>query len=326
MTVVVEMTGVTKRFDHQDAVDHMDLAVEHGQIFGLIGPSGCGKTTSIRLMVGVLAPDEGEVRVFGADPRHFSTKQREQIGYSPQGFFLYPTLTVRENVRFVARLFGVGWRQRRRRTRAVLEFLEIWDARKRMTRHLSGGMQRRLELACALVHDPTLLFVDEPTAGLDPVLRDKIWNYLRTLRSQGTTIFVTTQLIEEIAHCDNVAIMNHGRVVATGSPADLRRQAMQGEVVEVEAPEFSRESLASLRQLAHVKKIGWNDEGALRVTVDDASRATPVVMADLQGRGVDVQTVREVVPSFDEVFKHIVNASDQEAAEANSKQGVTTGA
>lgn len=326
MTVVVEMVGVSKRFDHQEAVDNMDLAVEHGQIFGLIGPSGCGKTTSIRLMVGVLAPDDGEVRVFGADPRHFSTKQREQIGYSPQGFFLYPTLTVKENVGFVARLFGVGWRQRQRRTRAVLEFLEIWDARKRLTRHLSGGMQRRLELACALVHDPTLLFVDEPTTGLDPVLREKIWDYLHTLRSQGTTIFVTTQLIEEIANCDNVAIMNHGRVVATGSPEALRRQAMQGEVVEVEAPEFSRESLASLRRLPHVKKIGWNDEGALRLTVDEASRATPAVMADLQGRGIDVQMVREVVPSFDEVFKQIVNASDNKWHEADGKQGVKTGA
>ncbi|HEX6513637.1 MAG TPA: ABC transporter ATP-binding protein, partial [Chloroflexota bacterium] len=153
---VVEMTEATKSFGHVLAVDHLSLALAPGQLFGLIGPSGCGKTTTIRLLLGVLTPNGGKVRVFGTPPPHFTTHQREQIGYAPQIFFLYPTLTVLENMRFVAGLFGMGWLRRRQRTREVLQFLELWDARRRLAGQLSGGMRRRLELACALVHDPSL--------------------------------------------------------------------------------------------------------------------------------------------------------------------------
>ncbi|HEV7217110.1 MAG TPA: ABC transporter ATP-binding protein [Chloroflexota bacterium] len=303
---VVTLAGVSKRFDHAEAVSDLSLDVAPGQIFGLIGPSGSGKTTTIRLLVGVLKPDDGEIRVMGSDPSRFSTRQRERIGYSPQGFFLYPTLTAKENVRFVAGLFGVGWGKRRRRTREVLQVLELWDARDRMTRNLSGGMQRRLELACALVHDPSLLFVDEPTAGLDPVLRQKIWEFLRGLRSAGTTIFVTTQLIEEIQHCDNVAIMNHGKLVALGSPAALRRQAMRGEAVEVVVQNVSQAALQQVRALEGVNALRWTDAGDLRVMVEDAARATPAVTQTLSAAGSDVTAVREYVPSFDEVFTRLV--------------------
>ena len=303
---VVSLAGVTKRFGDMEAVEDLSLQVTPGQIFGLIGPSGCGKTTTIRLIVGVLAPTEGEVRVLGSDPRRFSTRQREKIGYSPQGFFLYPTLTVLENVRFVARLFGVGWRQRRRRSREVLEFLELWDARDRMTRDCSGGMQRRLELACALVHDPTLLFVDEPTAGLDPVLRGKIWDFLHDLRERGTTVFVTTQLIEEIQHCDTVAIMNQGHLAALDTPNGLRRQAIRGEKVEVEVRDSDRVSLSQLRALEGVTTAHWVGD-VLEAIVDDASRAVPAITQALNAGGDNVEAVREVVPSFDEVFMKIVN-------------------
>jgi len=306
---VAELIDVSKGFGDAEAVRDLSLSVRGGQIFGLIGPSGCGKTTTIHLLVGVLAPTKGQIRVMGSDPRRFTTFQRERIGYTPQGFFLYPTLTVKENVRFVASLFGVGFFTRRRRAKQVLTFLELWDARNRLTRHLSGGMQRRLELACALIHDPTLLFVDEPTTGLDPVLREKIWEYLRTLRSQGKTVFVTTQLIEEIQHCDTVAIMNRGRLVATGSPDALRQQAMGGEVVEVEADGVTQEDLLKLRSLPGIQRVQWTNEGALRVTVDDAASATPAITAVLQQGGDRVAAVREFVPSFDEVFKQIVSAN-----------------
>jgi ABC-2 type transport system ATP-binding protein len=306
---VVTLAGVSKKFGQAEAVSDLSLDVAQGQIFGLIGPSGSGKTTTIRLVLGVLTPDDGEIRVMGSDPRHFSTRQRERIGYSPQGFFLYPTLTVKENLRFVAGLFGVGWRKRRRRIPEVLKLLELGDAGNRLTKNLSGGMQRRLELACALVHDPTLLFVDEPTAGLDPVLRTTIWEFLRQLRTQGTTVFVTTQLIEEIQHCDNVAIMNRGKLAALGSPDALRRQALKGEVVEVVVQNVSQEGLSRLRALEGVNAVRWSDDGALRVGVDDAAHATPAVTQTLSAAGAEVSAVREYVPSFDEVFTRIVERS-----------------
>ncbi|HUZ78367.1 MAG TPA: ABC transporter ATP-binding protein, partial [Chloroflexota bacterium] len=232
---IVQLDQASKAFGQTIAVDRLSMAVAAGQVFGLIGPSGCGKTTTIRLLLGVLQPTSGSVCVMGSEPTRFSTSQREAIGYTPQGFFLYPTLTVYENARFVASLFGMGWRRRRKRIREVLEFLELWDVRRRLTKQLSGGMQRRLELACALVHEPKLLFVDEPTAGLDPVLRGKIWDLLRSLRDQGVTVFVTTQYIDEIEHCDNVGILDRGRLVAIGTPDSLRSKALGGEVVEVDA-------------------------------------------------------------------------------------------
>ena len=305
---VALMQGVTKRFDGTEAVRRLDLAVPGGQVFGLIGPSGCGKTTTIRLLVGALKPTEGTVRVMGADPTRFTTRQRERIGYSAQEFFLYPTLTVIENVRFCAGLYGVGWLKRRKRARTVLRFLEIWEARKRMTRNLSGGMKRRLELACALVHSPSLLFVDEPTAGLDPLLREKIWDYLQTLRSQGTTVFVTTQLIGEVQHCDTVAILDKGHVAAIGTPGDLRRQAIGGETVEVEAEDVTQENVAALRRLPIVLAVRWNEDNtALRLTVEDAASAAPAITQTLQRQGHEVAAVREYVPTFDEVFKKIVS-------------------
>ena len=151
-TPIVELSDVTKKFDDATVVDHLSMSVPSGQIFGLIGPSGCGKTTTIRLLVGVLAPTEGTVRVLGVEPSGFTTRHREQIGYTPQGFFLYPTLTVKENVSFVAGLFGMGWLKRRRRIKEVLQFLELWDERKRLARDISGGMQRRLELLLKLMY------------------------------------------------------------------------------------------------------------------------------------------------------------------------------
>jgi len=308
---IVELSQVTKMFGDQPAVNSLTMAIGAGQIFGLIGPSGCGKTTTIRLLLGVLTPTSGTVRVMGADPAHFSTEERERIGYEPQGFLLYPTLTVQENMRFVAGLFGMGLRRRGKRIREVLEFLELWDARKRLARDLSGGMQRRLQLACAFVHWPTLVFVDEPTSGLDPVLRTKIWQALRQLRDRGMTVFVTTQYIDEIENCDNVGILDLGRLVAIGTPEGLRRKAMGGEVVEVDAVEVSGEAVQALRQLPDVKTVRWTNTG-LRVVVEDASMATPKITTTLKEQGEVVEAVRPIVPSFDDVFKSIVGGGEKD--------------
>ena len=174
------------------------------------------------------------MRVLGEDPRAFRRQTRERIGYMPQQFTLYPDLTARENVDFVASLFGILWRTRHRRTREVLQLVELWDVRGRRAGRLSGGMQRRLELACALVHDPYLLFLDEPTAGIDPILRVKIWEELHRLRDDGRTLLVTTQYVSEAESCDMVALISGGRLIALATPEELRREAMGGDIVEIE--------------------------------------------------------------------------------------------
>jgi ABC-2 type transport system ATP-binding protein len=301
------MDSVTKSFDDTAVLQDLTLTVPTGQIYGVIGPSGCGKTTAIRLFVGVLAPSSGTVEVLGTTPAEFTTREREQIGYTPQGFYLYPTLTVLENARFVAGLFGVPWLRRRRRVRAVLEFLELWEARNRLARDISGGMQRRLALACALVHDPRLLFVDEPTAGLDPVLREKIWDHLRRLRDEGRTIVVTTQYIDEAAYCDTVAVMNKGRLAAVGTPDELRRRPPGGDVLEIDGERpLTREDVVALWNLDGVQSVDRRGASCLKLTVDDLTTAMPAVTRLLTERGHEVSAVRPYVPTFDEVFLAIV--------------------
>jgi len=304
---VASLVDVDKSFGNTKIIDSLSLDVVPGQIYGMIGPSGCGKTTTVRLLLGILAPDEGRVQVLGTEPRNFSSRHREQIGYTPQGFYLYPTLTVRENANFVAALYGVGLFKRRKRVREVLEFLELWDARKRLARDISGGMQRRLELACALMHNPSLLIVDEPTAGLDPVLREKIWSHLRALCDRGATVIVTTQYIDEAVYCDTVAVLNKGALAALGTPDELRQQALGGEALEIDTP-VTREEMTVLWALPEVHSVDQTGPHTVRVMVDSAATAMPIVSRALEERGIQVEALRPHVPTFDEVFMKIVGA------------------
>jgi ABC-2 type transport system ATP-binding protein len=287
----------------------MSLHVEAGTIVGIIGPSGAGKTTAVRLMTGGLEPSSGRVRVLGEDPRSFRRRTRERIGYMPQQFTLYPDLTAGENVDFVASLFGLLWLRRRRRVRDVLRLVDLWDVRGRRAGALSGGMQRRLELASALVHDPALLFLDEPTAGVDPLLRARIWEELHRIRDAGRTLVVTTQYVTEAEECDRVALVADGRLVAFAAPDDLRRTAVGGEVIEVRTNVPL--DAARIAGLDGVREIRQTDPRTFLATVDDAGAATPELVDAVGREGADTVSVREYRPSFDEVFATLVARSAQ---------------
>ncbi len=301
---VISMDSVTKRFGDETAVDHLSLTVPAGTILGVIGASGAGKTTAIRLLTGALSPTEGTVRVLGEDPLSFRRQTRERIAYMPQSFMLYPDLTASENVDFVASLFGMIWWGRHKRTRDVLQLVDLWDVRSRRAGALSGGMQRRLELACALVHQPALLFLDEPTAGIDPMLRRRIWEELHRLRDAGRTLLVTTQYVNEAESCDTVVLINEGRLIALGTPTELRRTAVGGDVIEITTTgRFDGRRLAELPFIHGVEQHGPD---LVRVIVDDAATATPDVVEAISLDGVEVGAVREHRPSFDEVFAMLV--------------------
>jgi ABC-2 type transport system ATP-binding protein len=298
----VTLKGVGKNFDDTWVVRDLDLVVQRGTIFGLFGPSGSGKTTTIRLMLGLLAPDVGEITVLGIPPRRFNARRRAEIGYMPQLFVLFPELSVDENLDLVASLYGLGWLGRRKRKREALEFVELWDDRRKLASQLSGGMKRRLELACALMHAPELLVVDEPTAGVDPILRAKFWDHFRALRDAGQTIFVTSQYVTEAEYCDEIAVLGPGQLVAQGTPEQVREAAMGGEIVEVMADGMGRSLVERLRVLEGVRSVRPLAYDQLRLIVDQAGVRIPEVLELLREADVEVRQVQEYRPNFDEVF------------------------
>ncbi|HTI30049.1 MAG TPA: ABC transporter ATP-binding protein [Methylomirabilota bacterium] len=307
----VEMADATRSFGDFTALRDASLRVEQGTILGIIGPSGAGKTTCVRLMTGGLAPTAGTVRVLGDDPQHFTRRTRERLGYMPQQFNLYPDLSARENVSFMASLYGLLWLKRRSRVRKALEVVDLWDVRGRRAGQLSGGMQRRVELASALVHDPVILFLDEPTAGIDPLLRARIWEELHRRRDAGATLIVTTQYVNEAEECDQVALIAEGRLVAMAPPEELRRRAIGGQAIEVEteAP-FDPSALADLPEVLGVRPIGVT---TFLATVDDAGSAMPVVVESVAAHGGAVESAREYRPSFDDVFATLLEQAESSA-------------
>ena len=303
-TAVVDVQDTLMTFGDVTALSGLTLDVQPGTILGVVGPSGAGKTTLVRLLTGAIKPARGRIRVFGEDPRSFRRQTRERIGYMPQLFTLYRDLTAAENVDFVASMYGLLWWRRRRRVREVLQLVELWEARKRRASQLSGGMQRRLELACALVHEPTLLFLDEPTGGIDPILRGRVWEELHRLRDAGRTLIVTTQYVTEAEECDSVALIAEGRLIAHDAPDELRRSAIGGDMVDIEtAGDVDLAAFESIPVITGLRQLGPR---TVRATVDDASTATPAIVEAINAAGGDVRATSEARPSFDEVFATLV--------------------
>lgn len=298
--------GLGKNFDDTVVLRDLSLEVQAGEIFGLIGPSGSGKSTAIHLLCGHLRPTSGELAVLGHEPAHFNTATRRRIGYMPQGFILYPDLTVEQNVAFAAGLYGLPEWRNRARIRATLELVQLWDARKRAVRAVSGGMQRRIALAATLVHDPEVLFLDEPTANLDPILRTRLWEHFHALRERERAVLVTTQYVDEAEYCDRVGLMYNGTLIATGQPLTLRRQAFGGDVIEISIEEPAPDYLDTLGRIPGVR--GTEERGAapLRVTVEDAQSAIPALLSALEASGATVRSVAQYQPTFDDVFIRLI--------------------
>lgn len=303
---VIFLDQVTKTFGDFTAVQDMSFEVHPGEIFGFIGPSGSGKTTTVRLMTGVHQPSSGTVRVLGRPAHQMDQRTRARMGYLPQLFILYPHLSVKENLDFAASLYGESWFKRRDRRTELLNFVELWDHRHKLARDISGGMQRRLELACALIHNPTLVFLDEPTAGIDPILRAKFWQSFNALKAEGRTLFVTTQYVTEAEFCDHVAVMNEGRMVAMDTPENLRRRAFGGDLLEVRSAQVGEHDRATLARVDGVRAIDTGVPGRVRLAVDNAGTATPDIMEVLRGKGYEVEGIELHKPTFDEVFVRLL--------------------
>ena len=250
---IISAKHLTKRFGDETAVEDVSFDVPRASIFGFIGPSGSGKTTTVRLLTGVYTPTDGEVIVFDHKPTEFSQSEQARLGYMPQLFVLYPTLTVWENLNFAASLYGMGL-FRGKRLKDALKFVELYEHRGKLARNISGGMLRRLSLAATLIHDPQLLFLDEPTAGIDPILRHKFWGHFRELKNQGRTIFITTQYVSEADNCDLVGIQNNGKLLLVDTPQGLRHHAYGGDIVDFHTTDpFDFQAEGMLRSLPFVR-------------------------------------------------------------------------
>lgn len=303
---VVQTSELTKRFDDLVAVDDLSFEIPRARIFGLIGPSGCGKTTTVRLLTGVYRPTSGHARVLGQRPSEFTAETRARIGYMLQQTILYPELTLWENLNFASAIYGVG-PFRGKKLKQILDFVELSEHRRKPVRHLSGGMRRRLSLAATLAHDPDLLFLDEPTTGVDPVLRRKFWDHFRQLRSEGRTLLVTTQYVGEAAYCDLVAVMQRGRLLRIDSPEGLRRTAFGGDVVILETANYLDQAmLHRLEELSSVLRARPLDEVTLRLVVDEAATAIPILVQWAQREDLALQSIEEDKPPFDDVFVELI--------------------
>lgn len=318
-TLAIDSQGVDLIFAPGAGVFDQTYQLPAGSILGMIGPSGCGKTTTVRLALGLHAPQKGKLTVLGRTPTTFRTSDREQIGYIPQQFVLYPNLTVAENATFVASLYGLSAAHIEARLKELLAFVDLSEARNRLGSQLSGGMQRRLMLAGALMHDPALLFADEPTAGIDPVLRGRFWEFFRTLRNEGRTLFITTQIVSEAVYCDYVAVMRKGRILVIDTPENLKRRALDGAIIRLRLADAHRvpEAMNVLERFAYVRAVRRVPDSAheLHVVVDDAADRLPAVLNVLEnpaGLGLRIDRAEELPISYDEVFIQIMERWEAE--------------
>lgn len=305
--------NLTKRFGDRTAVEGLTFEVPRGAIFGFIGPSGCGKTTTVRLLTGIYKPTEGEVQVLGRSPAKFSKRDRRRLGYLTQSFVLYPDLTVWENLNFAASIYGVPY-LRSKRLKSLLDFVELSEDRDKLARNLSGGMQRRLSLASTLIHKPELLFLDEPTAGIDPVLRRKIWDYFDALRAEGYSLFVTTQYVGEAAYCDLVGVMARGHLLLVDTPDGMRRRAFGGDIVDIRTlGNFPYNLIPELESLPFVTPPALQTTNRdVRLIVDEANTSIPKLIDWANSKNLEVESIGEHVPPFDDVFVKLVEQEEEQ--------------
>ena len=297
--MAIEVIDLCKFFKDFRAVDHLSLSVKQGEIFGLLGPNGSGKTTTINMISGLSAPTSGEVRVMGFDVRHNARRVHQILGSVPQETALYEELTAWANMDFHADLFGVSRKEKKERITKLLELVQLLDRKDSRVGTFSGGMKRRLALARALLHDPQLIYLDEPTLGVDVQARRAIWDYILSLRDQGKTVLITTNYLEEAqVLCERVAIIDHGKLIEVDTPEQLK-QTYGGSVIEVETVPPVRD-IAALRAL-----VGVNDvvqEGThLKITVQGTTNIVAQVIT-LLSQEVEIKDIAIREPNLDDIF------------------------
>jgi ABC-2 type transport system ATP-binding protein len=308
-SVIVE--NLVKRFGDFIAVNRINLEVKKGEVFGFLGPNGAGKSTTIRMLCGLLRPTSGRAIVAGYDVARKPEAVRQNIGYMSQKFSLYNDLTVIENIRLFAGLYSVAAKDLPERINWALEMSSLKGKEKLITGTLPGGWKQRLALGCAVLHKPPIVFLDEPTSGVDPISRRQFWELIHTMAGEGVTVFVTTHYMEEAEYCNRLALIFRGKMVALGTPTELKRDAMKGELLLVECDPLGQavELLQSADKVIDAAVFG----NALHLVVEDATAAAPVLRRHLEEQGIVVSRMEQIRPSLEDVF--VSMTTGREAAE-----------
>ena len=308
----VEIHDMVKAFGSFVAVDHVNLQIAKGEIFGFLGPNGAGKSTTIRMLCGLLTPTSGNGTVNGFDVAKQPEDIRRSIGYMSQKFSLYDDLTVEENIDFFSGIYGVPHARRAERKNYVVQMAGLTERRSALTRTLSGGWKQRLALGCAILHDPPVLFLDEPTSGVDPIARGAFWGLIHDLAETGHTIFVSTHYMDEAEYCNRLALMYRGKVIALGPPADLKKGLTSQTLLQLDSgdPLMSMRALEGIPGVHDVAVFG----GGLHVTVEDAAKGEAAIRAALQSRNISISRLERIDPSMEDVFVAMIEAEDRKAA------------
>ncbi len=305
----VRADGLTKKFGDFIAVDHVSFEIQPGEIWGFLGPNGAGKSTTIRMLCGILDPTEGSAEVLGFDVRRHPEEIKARIGYMSQRFSLYPDLTVRENLEFYAGVYGLGRATLKTQVDKWLERSGLTDRQRAPARELSGGFRQRLALGCAVLHRPQMVFLDEPTAGVDPVSRRDFWDMIDRFSEEGTTIMVTTHYMDEAEHCDRLAFIYEGKIITQGAPGEIKHTQMPGQVLEIRTDRII-EALAAVEERPDVRDAALHG-ATIHVAVEDRQMAG-TLGAYLRLKGFVVEAVEPILPSLDDVFVELVEAREAE--------------
>jgi len=307
----IEVHNLTKRFGDFTAVDKISFDVKEGEIFGFLGANGAGKSTAIRMLCGLLEPTSGGALVGGFDISKEPDKVKAAIGYMSQRFSLYEDLTVGENIDFYGRVYGMSWQAIKERKQWVLEVTSLAGRERIITGTLSGGWKQRLALGCAVLHQPKIVFLDEPTSGVDPIMRRRFWELINKLSVEGVTILVTTHFLEEAEYCNDIIMINAGKIIATGSPGELKKNYLTTPILEVQCGEV-------IDAMALIEKEPWALETSvfgsyLHVSVPDEAEARKRIAELLGAHEIHVNSIERITPALEDVFIYLQDRESQKA-------------
>ncbi len=321
--LAVRAQGLTRVFGTFVAVDHVSFEIPRGAVWGFLGPNGAGKSTTIRMLCGILSPTEGTAEVLGLDVTRDPERIKARIGYMSQRFSLYNDLTVAENLAFYAGIYGLSREEARARADEWIGRADLRGRERVLAADLSGGWKQRLAFGCAVLHRPEMVFLDEPTSGVDPVSRREFWDLIGRFAEGGVTVMVTTHYMDEAEHCDTLAFIYGGRIIAMGTPDEIKRGHMGGDLLEITTPQYA-EALDALTALPEVREAALFGR-AIHVTVPDARAALPALQEALAARGVTVERIVPVSPSLEDAFVSLVERPGGAPAPGPSGSGASAG-